>query len=747
MPPKKEEPPKLTRKQREALALQKSLDRAGDEARRNFAQQDKLRAQAERQARANHDAERFDRAAEVKRLTEEMTVFQGIGDEIVVRRRLALLEHAKLTGWRGISECSALPDPNSEPTIHRFLTAWREDQEGIADPIPVQETALVPNTDRRVVIKRIEQPAGSKDPYVTGGITAQRDDTPAPAEQRFRALDQQLGTAHAAVQLVSRIQAACDESVTRQKDELAAMHVRHQIEINEAILEAMDSITASVLNYIDAFVDPTSDDECVLRTAPGASPGLNGGVGGGPNGGGTAGLSNANPAIKFGLWKKSPRRVTVGSIDYGELGILIEPKDSSQLKLPAALKVGLKDNIVIRAMQFNFDPLSVLTPAATGQEFYALDCVIVLESLTHPDKPKKVGDWSVRLEAAGGPRELMRNEYPPRDAKSGTEKGGGTAAAAAADSDLMMKVTIEVPDTVALRAKHPTIGKWNPVTRLWDPCSTGRINTEGLLRRVTFLTSDLTALAIVQEKGFDVPYERWQIYPHSLDEVMVILEGRNQRNDASASQSATSAQASSVELRILVREQECCLQGPNDRELSHIRGRWFKPLTLMRLLSKAGYNFVLSDADAESIPSVLPRTNSLETRAYFDMSLFCLTHSFCSTRHNRIVEDPDMGLFRVSKEQRPDDDDTPFPVDTDDQGLWHSIRFETERVVVAEYNEDEDVPTLRAVAEHESHVNLYTVLQKLYGEKETHYRATVANPLVQDCVFNLLRLTRPLTWG
>lgn len=714
-PKKKDEPPKLTRKQREALAHEQALKRAGDEARRNYVQQDRLRAAAERQARATHDEERFDRASEVKRLNEEMGAFRLVGDEIVVARRLALLEHAKLTGWRDISECSWLPRPSSEPDIHAFLAQWRDEQKGVADLIPQGDTHAPTNRDTRVWLKRAPQAPGSKmDGFVAGSIVSQRDESPANANDRRASVEQHLDVCVQAVQLVHTVQEAADEAVTRQKADLVAMHTRHQAEINEAILEALDTITCVVLSHLDVFFE--GDEEAVLRLAP---------------------TDTHNPAIRFGLWMRNVEksRVNVSSIKYPELGIIIEPKDSSSPQLPRDLGLQVRENISIRAMQFNFDPLSVLTPPSVGQEFYALDCVVVLESLTCPDRPKKVAEWTCRLEAPGGPRELHRNEYPPKD-----KAGGGAAAAAGGvnpGGDHTMKVTFEVPETVALRSRQPIIGRWNPTTRLWDPCSTGRLGPDALSRRVSFLTSDLTALALVQEKGFDVPYERWQLYPSGVDQVMLVLEGRHREDTNSRG----------VELRVLVREQECCLLGPDERELGHIRGKWLAPLTLLRLLSKAGYNFLLSDADAEFIPSVLPRTSALETKAYFDMSLFCLTHSFASTRHNRIVEDPDSGLFRVSRDQRPVDQDAPFPVDADEQALWHSVRFEAERVVVADFKEDEEVPTLRAAADHISHLNLYVALQKIYGDEEVHFRATASNPLVQDCVFHLLRLTRPLTWG
>ena len=734
-PKVKEEPPKLTRKQREALAAELALKRAGEEAKRLYAQQDKLRTAAERVARAQHDEERFDRAAEVKRLNEEMASFRAVGDEIVVARRLALLEHSKLAGWRDIAECSWLPHPNSEPDIHAFLTQWRDEQVGIAELVSGHDTHAASNCDTRVWLKRLPQPPGAKEGFVTGSILSQRDDSATPAEARRATLDHHLAVCVQAVQLARNIQAAADECAMRNKAPLVEMHTRHQIEIFEALLETLDSVTCVVLSHLDVFFD--QDEEAMLRLAP---------------------SDTSNPAVRFGLWMRNSEksRVNVSAIRYPELGIVIEPKDPQTLKLPRALGLQHRDNVVIRAMQFSFDPLSVLTPAGAGQEYYALDCVVVLESLTCPDRPKRVAEWTCRVEAAGGPRELHRNEYPPKNTdKAGGDKpgagggaGGGASAAAAAaaaasgvqgggDSEYTIKVTIEVPETVALRTRQPIIGRWNPATRLWDPCSTGRLGPDALSRKVSFLTSDLTALALVHEKGFDVPYERWQLVPHGIDQVLYIVEGRH-REDTSAR---------GVELRIVVREQECCLLGPDERELAHIRGRWMPPLTLLRLLSKAGYNFCLNDADAEFIPSVLPRTNALETKAYFDMALFCMTHSFSSTRHNRTVEDADTGLFRVSKDHRPFDHDQPFPVDADEQGLWHSVRYEAERAVVAEFTEEEEVPALRAVAGHVSHLNLYTVLQKIYGADEVHFRATASNPLVQDCVLNLLLLTRPLTWG
>jgi cancer susceptibility candidate protein 1 len=392
-------------------------------------------------------------------------------------------------------------------------------------------------------------------------------------------------------------------------------------------------------------------------------------------------------------------------------------------------------------VQLNFDPFAVLLDENIGHEFYALGCIIILESLQAAERPRRVGEWTSRADPAGGPNALTRNEYPPqiKDEDMGRRTVGAAVLRGGASDNDLMKVTFEAPDNVVIRTRQPMVGQWKPLQRLWDPTSTGRVGTDHMNRRVvSFLTSELTVMGLVQKKGFDMPYERWGLEPCGDDQVMVTIEGCH-HDDLAAGRTS--------EMKILVQGSKCRLIAPEDRELSHIRAQWLHPLTLLRQMAAAGYNLLLSDKDAEYLPSIVPRTKALELRAYFDMSLLCETHAFASSRHNRTVEEADAGLFRCSKQQRDLESGRPWSVDPEDHGRWHAVRYDTTRVALAQFTEVEDLPTLAVTHGQEPHVNLFTALQHVYGAEAIADRVTTGSQLLQDAVLHLLLLVRPLTWG
>jgi cancer susceptibility candidate protein 1 len=417
---------------------------------------------------------------------------------------------------------------------------------------------------------------------------------------------------------------------------------------------------------------------------------------------------------------------------FQSIAVFIEPKDSSSVRLPRALGLTTNSLATVRAMQLTFDPCSVQCKPGEGQRFIALDCVLVLESLTLPERVKKTGEWGLRMELTTPPT-IQRNEYPPVS-KKGSDKPD------LQPDELMMKVTFELPKTVAIRQNNLKIGKWNRTAKQWEHTAVATLTQESL-RRFTFLTTDLTTLAVIQDKGHEVPYESWRITPIGDDEVLVHLLGRLHDDQHHTDTSAR-------EVQIVVRDDMCKLVAPADAELGHLRGSWLPPPTLMRLLARAGYNFVLEDADGFTMPHVLTKSKPLEAKGYKDIALFASRFAVASSRHNKAGEDKDMALFRVSKKTRdPDDDETHFEPNPADEAQWHSVRYETSRCVLAQFREADDDAVLSAVEGHETHLNLYKCLAAELSEEEVNHIAKDSNALLQQGIFTLLSLVRPFSWG
>lgn len=662
---------------KEAAALEAAMKQAAEDAQKLFRQHEKERRTLEQLDKADRDKEHFEKALEDDRLARERKSYAEVSSQLAREEALIYAEHAKHQAWDRVMDASWLPSVDSECDINSFLSSWREDQEAAAGTAPADVSVKMRCTlhpQRQIAIDHMH--------------LIRRDEGPTPIV-RQQNVHKDLEMCTLANRLADNIWREIDKALVTGDRAKLEFHRRNIINVYKQIMGTLDSATSTVLAFIDIFI---TDEEHFLKA-----------------------LQN----IKFGVWAKSGSGLRSGGIHYpAPVDISIDPKDSTTSRLPRVLT---KDNYALRAVQLSFDPFSVTAPTDVGQEYYALDCLIIVELLYFAERAKKVPnmDWVSRVETPAT-RALNVQDYPPKSDTKG--------------EDHTIKVTFDVPENVVIRHRTPLIGKWNEAQRKWDPCGTSNYMYDPMVRKTSFLTSDLTTMAVIQEKGFDVPYEQWQLFPLASDQVLFVLEGRRR------------GESSDREVKILVRDHECKLLAPEERELTFLRENWLPPATLLRLLARAGYNFLLSDADAEYIPSVLPKTQEMEAKGYYDVALHCGLHAFASTRHNKMGEDPNMCLFRVSKEQRPADSDEPFFRDVDDDDKWHSIRYEKERCVIARFKDSDEDPDLSNQASKETHLNLYMTLESEYG-KTVAQHTSGSNKLLQQAVLQLLTMTRPFTWG
>jgi cancer susceptibility candidate protein 1 len=694
---KEQAPPKLTKKQQEALRHEQAMKQAADDAQRLFKLHERERKNAEAQDKFSRDTEIFAKTQEDDRIKHEADAFKPIADEYQKERRLAIQEYKKHEKWDRVMEVSWLPAVDSEPDIRAFLDGWATEQQDEFDIRPSTQSVQVRVT---YAPRQPGQPVPDIDKV---DETYVRADCGPTVQTRKSKVDADLNMCVMAVELANNLWREYDRAMI-ESDQKQMAYCRSMLQlIYDQIISSLDLATINVLQYLDVFIH--RDEETLLKAVPKDGPG--------------------QPVIKFGLWAKNTASQTraVNNIRYPDIGVSIDPKESQTgfAKLP---KVLYRENCAMRTMQLTFDPFSVHSPPEAGQEYYALDCVILVESMMFQDRVRreKGADWGSRMETTQS-RKLMKQEYPPRGGDA-TEKKG---------DDYTIKVTFEIPENVVIRHRTPLIGKWNATEKKWDPCSTSNYAFEPIVRKCSFLTSDLTAMAVIQEKGFDVPYEQWQLFPLSDDEVLYVIECRRR------------GETSDREVKILVQDALCKLISPEEKELSYLRTTWLPPATLMRLLARAGYNFLLQDSDADFIPHVLPKTQAMESKGYQDVARRCCQHAFASTRHNKMGEDPNMTVFRISKERRKAGSEEPFYRDIDEDEKWYSVRYEKERCVLAAFKDTDADPDFSQLPGKETHLNLDTMLAPEYGaEAQEHVEH---NYLVENAVLQLLTMTRPFTWG
>ncbi|KAJ9444245.1 Axonemal 84 kDa protein [Diplonema papillatum] len=540
-------------------------------------------------------------------------------------------------------------------------------------------------------------------------LTTWREDDNSAGEDSKRNLEEDFKMIKQAFDLIQCIYNARDEACVqeakgdRKGRALVAFHRSSLLKVSALVLEKLDDLTANMLQFLDKYVD-RDDDQGIT-------------------------LCQENEALRYGMWA-GDRRPRHRGIDYREIGVSISPKEGSFLPKPLDL---VKER-GMRVMQLNFDPLSLLNEdPLSGCQYYALNCVLFVELLQYPKLPIQVKEWTLRHETSLA-NDLRRHPYPP------------THPGADLDGAKPVRISFVVPPRIVVRHLAPLIGLWNQEEKTWGMVGTSDFDYKKDTRTATFATQHLACCAIIQEKGFDVPYEEWSVVPLSEDEVLYSIEGRRR------------GEISDREVKILIRNNLCQVLAPDEPELEYLRTDWYSPAALLRHLSASGYNFMFTDADADYFPDVLPKARIMELPTYNDLANFCTVYAFASSKHNAArpglqpgvtCEDPNMTLFRMSKEMRPRDSTTPFHPENVD-GNWHTIRYSAGSCCFTQCKESADFADITAAEDHVSHLNLLMTRSARSDESQTNEirrRYDNGNPLLHSAVYEILALTRPLSFG
>eukprot|EP00796_Vickermania_ingenoplastis_P004414 gene4414-3213_t len=707
MPPKKpaggKQAPEKP-KSKKAQAHQAAMEAAVADGQKLFKQHDQERIATESADKVDRYHFQLDASIEKQRLQREMALFKEVRLRHLDEEQLAFAEYSKHMAWKMVPYASRLPDIHKESEINTFLTVWKDRQEACAKVAP--ETAVYTS----MIIKNplMMNPPGTNNNAASNNRSVAfgpklciRGEQGIPIAKRRGIINDELNRCLEAFQLTKAIKEDREKlkMVTRNT---SYDHKSSLCKVYSQIMSSLDYITVGTLMYYDAIIDDP-EGETLMKMKP-----------------------EQDPVIKYGLWvkvKEMTRSFTC--LTFPDLEIRLDPKSSSFPKLPKALGLS-KENVAVRVIQLAFDPYSGYD--FSGKEYYALDCTLKVDLLNFTDRPKENGDWLMRSETDESYR-LHSESYPPRSIEARTE-------------DPAFRISFDVPHTLVIRQPTLLVGKWVEKNKEWELCThtifgaTFSGNRAPPNHRLaTFTIGELAHFAVLQEKVFDAPYESWKLKPLSYDRVIFVLEGRR-RGDAS-----------DREFRILIEDATCKLLSPDDPELEQLRTNVYEPATLFRLLSQAGFNFIITDEDSRFLENVTPKKRELELKAYSDMAQFCQYYTIASTRHNRHGEDPEMALFRMTQECRAPEaevDDYDIP---DDNIAWYNVRYRLDECVLSAFSESDKDPDLNALAGNETHFNLYTMLLPLKSKEELDMQYSMTNFLLRRCIYQVLMLCRPLSWG
>jgi hypothetical protein len=155
--------------------------------------------------------------------------------------------------------------------------------------------------------------------------------------------------------------------------------------------------------------------------------------------------------------------------------------------------------IAIRAVQTNYDVLTV--SSMTKSLFEPIGGLVFIDLLAIPPPSTQIGAWK-RRQVTNLATKVERKSYTQTDSDGNEQQAPPTI------------VSFIIPENVIVRREIPHVAWWDKKNLSWK--LNGILNTkfDTKTRRLEFSTVQLTtALALVHQRTFDVPFERWYITP------------------------------------------------------------------------------------------------------------------------------------------------------------------------------------------------------------------------------------------
>jgi cancer susceptibility candidate protein 1 len=243
-------------------------------------------------------------------------------------------------------------------------------------------------------------------------------------------------------------------------------------------------------------------------------------------------ISSDAGSLKFGVWINvalKPFRLKV--VDFGNSGIIVDIPKPLALHSVAVRVVYHPANYVVGANSANSGDT---TDVPVGG-------VLHMDLLEMPPAPRTVKGWAMR-QVTDLSKDVGRMSYPP-----GSDGGGGASNAPPLRVKCVLAPTVVVPPVVKM-------GWWNAAAGKWSDDGVTDANFDEETRLLSFHTTQLASIAMIQPRTLDLPVLKWSIRPIGPSQAVFKVTG------------------SRFTLEIIIDGENCTLKRPERPELKHLLG-------------------------------------------------------------------------------------------------------------------------------------------------------------------------------
>ena len=362
----------------------------------------------------------------------------------------------------------------------------------------------------------------------------------------------------------------------------------------------------------------------------------------------------AHPRISLGA-RRAAKNPRIKSINFDELNIGAE--------LPKALALA---SIAVRVVHYATDivsPYATEETAATS-EWMTLGGVLDVDLLTLPPPSKKIKGWTMRP-VTEMTTSVVRMSYPV-PAADGTLPAPGTAPP--------LRLNYDIDPSVIMPDKVEHVGYWVADKQVWSPS----VETESIFdveyaaesRTLSFNTTTLTSLALLQPTHLELPYKQWIFSPSSATAGALHL--KTQRFDLSIEISAAG----------------CTLRQPDRPELAALIGVPMAASKLVLRLRACGINLQPRDADARKLSRITPKEAALEKDLHEALTPLVCRYQLAPSKWNQSRGSKKFAVRLSPSEPSFDADDEVAPPPSDPYapalGDWPCLEYSKKRAVLIE---------------------------------------------------------------
>eukprot|EP00946_MAST-07B_sp_MAST-7B-sp1_P005369 g5369.t1 len=442
-------------------------------------------------------------------------------------------------------------------------------------------------------------------------------------------------------------------------------------------------------------------------------------------------ISATLKSLKYGLWVNvalKPFRLKV--VDFSGTGIVVDiPK-------PVALH-----SVAIRIVYHPASHVSGIGKAA-GTDV-PVGGVLHLDMLEMPPAVRQVKGWTMR-QITDLSTDVGRMLYPP----------GATDPSASSNAP-PLRVKCVVPKGVVVPSEL-RMGWWDKLSCKWVEDGISEPTFEEETRLLSFHTTKLCSIAMIQPRHIDLPITNWWIRPRAQNVATFCLEGGR------------------FEVQIDIEGGNCTLRSPSRPEFEHLLGIPFSGSgRLFEALKECGINLCPSDDDAAncSLPStagepIQIKDPTLEELVERDVCTIASAFAISGSKHNQ-GHGRNQCVFRIQEAEFDDGAGVEDESKTDQEGEWKTVLYAVDSKVdelEVEVNEPQLISGVKCLfvkgspedgsgefddtpeAAAETHAYLkYCLAGKCTPEALENMAA--ATPLFTQTICSILHLTRAFSFS